>query len=126
MFLADADQNTFLTGQEDNQGRLRNSNSASSLGSIALSDKSLEINCPLLLPKLKSNNFSVPRYIPPNDWIRSQRNYIGIIFSIKKLVFEVVHLTLCFVDLVSPSNASFAKDLEVQLEKILLLIGKKD
>lgn len=70
-----ADQNSNIIGQEDNQGRLRNSTSASSLGSILLSDKSFGNDGLLLLPKLKRINFCVPRYIPPNDWIRSQCNY---------------------------------------------------
>jgi hypothetical protein len=73
LFLAE--QNPNIIGQEDNQGRLRNSNSASSLGSIAHSDKSLANDCLLLLPKLKRNNFNIPKFIPPNDWIRSQCNY---------------------------------------------------
>lgn len=71
-----ADQCTNIIGQEDNQGRLRNSNPASSLGSIALSDKSLDNDGLLLLPKLKRNNFNVPRFISPNDWIRSQCNHL--------------------------------------------------
>ena len=66
------EQSTNTIGLEDNQGRLRNSNSNSSLGSISLSDKSIPIDSVLLVPKLKRSNFVVPKFIPLNDWIRSQ------------------------------------------------------
>ena len=69
-----ADQNIVIVSQEDNQGRLKISNSASSLGSLNLSDKSFGGDeTLLLLPRLKKHNFQVPKYVPINEWIQSQR-----------------------------------------------------
>lgn len=69
------EQNITITGQEDNQGRIKNSNSASSLGSLNLSDKSFSNDKILLLPKMRRTNFNVPKFIPPDEWIKSQCNF---------------------------------------------------
>lgn len=66
------DKTNINNGQENNQGKIRTSNSASSVGSITLSDQSFTSDGLLLLPILKTKLFVAPNYILIDEWIRSQ------------------------------------------------------
>lgn len=76
-FIAAADCNNLIHGQEDDQLRLRNSNSAASLKSNNTTSENNYSNDGIeFLPGMKNCYFTIPRFLPPCEWIRSQRKII--------------------------------------------------
>jgi len=68
--------NSHCYGQEDNKGGLKNLNSSSSIES----KPSGVGNGLILLPKMAAEIFHSPKYVPLMEWIRSQCNFLKVLY----------------------------------------------
>lgn len=67
-----ADFNNLKYGPNDNQARVPNSNSVSSLKLNNFSEKNYKNDGIIFLSGMKAYCFTIPRFLPPCEWIRSQ------------------------------------------------------
>ena len=98
IFITTVDSNDLINGQEDNQQRLRNSNSAASLQSNTTTSENNYSNDGIeFLPGMKNCCFTIPRFLPPCEWIRSQCKIILLnLYSNYLIFYQCLRLFICY------------------------------